>query len=166
MHIWWEGCASRLKNTKKYSNIFFSLLPIHFSKTNRWFSSGKASILGRLFLSLWITYSTVQCSIVFLFRHWILRVRTVERKASWGLFHLAVAKPRHTRQSIHKVWPHTGWQTTKMCGLVTVRPPPTQTLYPSLPLKMMIHQAKLWETQLGNAPSSGDHSETWGQKCI
>ena len=57
---------------------------------------------------------------------WILRVRAVERKASWGLFHLAVAKPRHTGQSILGVWQrtHVGWQMTKMCGLVTVRPPP------------------------------------------
>ena len=51
-----------------------------------------------------------------------------KEKASWGLFHLAGAKPRHTGQSILGVWQrtHVGWQMTKMCGLVTVRPPPTR----------------------------------------
>lgn len=30
--------------------------------------------------------------------------RSVERKASWGLFHLPASKPRHTGQSLFKVW--------------------------------------------------------------
>lgn len=55
-----------------------------------------------------------------------------KEKASWGLFHLAGAKPRHTGQSILGVWQrtHVGWQMTKMCGLVTVRPPPNPDTSP------------------------------------
>lgn len=70
-----------------------------------------------------------------------------KEKASWGLFHLAGAKPRHTGQSILGVWQrtHVGWQMTKMCGLVTVRPPPTPTPPPSQTPTLMVNRAEVWE---------------------
>lgn len=54
----------------------------------------------------------------------------------------------------------------KCVGLSQRDHPQPTILYPSQTLKIMIHQAKLWETKLGNAPGSRDQSETRGQKCL
>lgn len=45
-------------------------------------------------------------------------------------------------------------------------PNPRYFTPPRLLKRLYIMQAKCWETQLGNTLDGGDHSETWGQKCI
>lgn len=71
-------------------------------------------------------------------------------------------------RALAKIWqrPHTGWQTTKICGFVIGRPPPTPWSDLPLPLRPL-----KWYTTWNSGKSSSaalpaGNTETWGQTCI
>lgn len=155
--IWREGLSEAPKHKdvfQVYANSFFQ---------NKQVIQQQFGLVVSQFMNNFKTPSNVPscfCSDSNKARRWILRARTVERKASWGLFHLPAAKPRHTGQSTFKAWqwPQRDGRRQKCVGLWRGDHPQPPILYPSHPPKVMIH--KLW---LCNAPGSRDHSEKWGE---
>lgn len=138
VRIWGEGCARRLSNTKKYSNHFFQFSSNSFFQNKQVIQQWESQHFGPVVSQF---MNNLPCRPMF---HRVF-VQT-QIKPGTGFWGLELWKEKRVEVFSTSLRPNhvipgralakfgsghvRGWQTTKMCGFVTGRPPPTPDTLP------------------------------------